>query len=254
MSFLTGKVAVVTGAGRGIGRAIAQRFASEGAKVAICARTAAGIEETAALVREQGHDCHSATADMADPVSTQSFCEGVIAAFGKVDILVNNAGAYLERGKIAESDPDIWWKTVEVNIRGPYMMTRFLLDAFADGGKILNFSTGKALTAGVNSASYHVSKAGLHMLTEALANELWERRIDVNNIVPGPVATDTFNRGAPATADELLERYKDDLPPGLPAFERLKHPDEVADFALWLAAMPEGGPNGQTFSLARRPL
>lgn len=254
MNALPGKVAVVTGAGRGIGRSIALRFAREGADVAICARTASDLEATSAAIQSEGRTCFSAAADMADAVSTQSFCSRVVAAFGKVDILVNNAGAYLERGNIAESDPETWWKTVEVNIRGPYMMTRFLLDAFADGGKILNFSTGKALTAGANSASYHVSKAGLHMLTEALANELWDRRIDVNNIVPGPVATDTFNRGAPATSDELLERYKDELPPGLPAFERLKHPDEVADFVLWLAAMPEGGPNGQTFSLARRPL
>ncbi len=254
MSALSGKIAVVTGAGRGIGRSIALRFARAGADVAICARTISDLDGTSEAIKAEGRQCFAAAADLADPASTEAFCQGAISAFGKIYILVNNAGAYLERGTIAESDPDTWWKTVEVNIRGPYMMTRYLLDAFSDGGKILNFSTGKALTAGTNSASYHVSKAGLHMLTEALANELWQRRIDVNNIVPGPVATDTFNRGAPASADELLDRYKDDLPPGLPAFERLKHPDEVADFAHWLAAMPQGGPNGQTFSLARRPL
>ena len=254
MSVLNGRVAVITGAGRGIGRAIAERFASEGADIAICARTVRDLEVTTTSIKARGRRCYAAAADMSDPTSTKQFCDGVIETFGTIDILVNNAGAYLERGTIADSDPDTWWKTVEVNIRGPYMVTRFLLKGFAEGGKILNFSTGKALSAGANSASYHVSKAGLHMLPEALDNELWSRPKDDDNIVPGPVATATFNKGAIATPEELLEKYKDDLPPGLPAFERLKHPDEGADLALWLAAMRVGGPTGQTFSLARRPL
>ena len=95
------------------------------------------------------------------------------------------------------------------------------------------------------------------LLTESLANELWPRNIDVNNIVPGPVATSTFSREDPATRsspEELLERYKNELPAGLPQWERVKHPNEIADLALWLAAHPTGGPTGQTFSLARRPL
>lgn len=256
-SSLAGKVAVVTGAGRGIGQAIAQRYAKAGADVAICARTQSELDETCAAIEGYGQKCLTGVVDLADPVSTKAFCDSVSATFDSIHVLVNNAGAYLDRGVVAESDPDDWWKTVEVNVRGPYMMTRFLLEAMADGGKILNFSSGKGLTAGVNSASYHVSKAGLHMLTESLANELWPRNIDVNNIVPGPVATSTFSREDPATRsspEELLARYKDELPAGLPKWERVKHPDEIADLALWLAAMPEGGPTGQTFSLARRPL
>lgn len=137
------------------------------------------------------------------------------------------------------------------------MMTRHLLGAITDGGSILNFSSGKGLSAGVNSASYHVSKAGLHMLTENLANELWPRKIDVNNLVPGPTATTTFSREDPAlgtTPEALLEKYKDELPAGLPKWERVKHPDEIAELALWIVSMPEGGPTGQTFSLARWPL
>lgn len=257
VSPLSGKVAVITGAGRGIGRAITERLARAGADVAICARTQTELDETRSTTEAHGRKCVMATVDLADPVSTRAFCDTVRATFGKLHLLVNNAGAYLERGTVAESDPELWWKTVEVNVRGPYMMTRYLLDCIEDGGKILNFSSGKGLTAGANSASYHVSKAGLHMLTEALANELWPRRIDVNNIVPGPVATSTFSREDPSsrsTPEELLEKYKDDLPPGLPKWERLKHPDEIADLVLWLASMPEGGPTGQTYSLARRPL
>ena len=254
---LSGRVAVITGAGRGIGRAIAERFARAGADIAICARTSAELDVTRSAVEAQGRECHAATADLADPVSTRAFCDGVLAAFGTLHVLVNNAGAYLERGTVADSDPELWWRTVEVNVRGPYMMTRFLVDGMADGGSILNLSSGKGLSAGVNSASYHVSKAGVHMLTEALANELWPRGIDVNNLVPGPVATSTFSREDPSagsTPEELLEKYRDDLPPNLPKWERLKHPDEIADFALWIVSRPEGGPTGQTFSLARRPL
>ncbi|MEM6984934.1 MAG: SDR family oxidoreductase [Pseudomonadota bacterium] len=254
---LQSKVAVITGAGRGIGQAIAIRFAKAGADIAICARTSDDLVETQRAVEAEGRTCLIGTADLADPVSTQAFCQAIADTFGTLHILVNNAGAYLERGSVEESDPHLWWRTVEVNVRGPYMMTRYLLAHMADGGKILNFSTGKALTAGANSASYHVSKAGLHMLTECLANELWPRNIDVNNIVPGPVATATFSREDPAnrsTPEQLLEQYKDELPAGLPKWERVKHPDEIAELALWVASKPEGGPTGQTFSFARRPL
>jgi len=113
------------------------------------------------------------------------------------------------------------------------------------------------VSPGANSASYHVSKAGLHMLTESLSIELWPRKIDVNNLVPGPTATTTFSREDPAqksTPGDLLERYKNKLPAGLPEWERVKHPDEIAEFALSIVIMPEGGPTGQTFSLARRPI
>lgn len=254
---LQGKVAVITGAGRGIGRAIAKRFANAGADIAICARTSDELKDTQLLVEQSGQRCLAGIVDLSDPVSTSAFCQSVIDEFGKINILVNNAGAYLERGSVEESDPELWWNTVEVNVRGPYMMTRYLLANMEDGGRILNFSSGKGLSAGANSASYHVSKAGLHMFTESLANELWPRKIDVNNLVPGPSATTTFSREDPAlktSPEDLLERYKNELPKGLPEWERVKHPDEVADLAHWIVTMPEGGPTGQTFSLARRPL
>ncbi len=254
---LLGKTAVITGGARGIGRAIVERFATEGADIATCARTLADLEETRLTVESLGRKCLASQADLSDPASTQAFCGAVLATFGTVDIIVNNAGVYLDRGTVVESDPDDWWKNIEINLRGPYMVTRFLLERLEDGGKILNFSSGKGLNAGKDAASYHVAKAGLHIFTECLANELWPRKIDVNNIVPGPVATTTFSREDPvnrSTPEELLEKYKTEVPHGLPQWERVKHPNEVADLVMWLAAMPEGGPTGQTFSLARRPL
>jgi len=120
---LQGKVAVITGAGRGIGRAIAMRFANAGADIAICARTIDALKDTQQLVEQSGRRCLAGVADLADPISTSAFCQSVVNEFGKINILVNNAGAYLERGSVEESDPDLWWNTVEVNVRGPYMMT-----------------------------------------------------------------------------------------------------------------------------------
>ena len=115
-SSLAGKVAVVTGAGRGIGQAIAQKFAEAGADLAICARTQSELDETRAAIEAHGQQCITGVVDLADPVSTKAFCDDVINAYGNLHVLVNNAGAYLERGTVLESDPDAWWKTVEVNI------------------------------------------------------------------------------------------------------------------------------------------
>lgn len=252
-----GKTAVVTGGARGIGRSIVERFAREGADIAICARTQKDLDDTTAAVEALGRKCVAVSADLSDQDSTKAFCKTVLKAFGSIDILVNNVGVYLDKGKVAESDPNTWWKNIEINLRGPYMVTRFLLDGINEGGKIINFSTGKALNPGNDASSYHVAKAGLHIFTGCLANELWPRRIDVNNIIPGPTATTTFSREDPAnrsTPEALLEKYKTEIPNGLPAWERVKHPDEVADLAYWLVSMPAGGPTGQTFSLARRPL
>ncbi|MEM9707360.1 MAG: SDR family NAD(P)-dependent oxidoreductase [Pseudomonadota bacterium] len=254
---LAGKVAVVTGGARGIGRSIVERFAAGGADIAICARTVKDLEETKTAIESLGQTCLAIETDLSDAVSTKAFCNGVIDRFGTVDILVNNAGVYLDKGTIAESDPDVWVKNVVINLHAPYLVTRHLLPAIKNGGRIINFSTGKALSPGNDASSYHISKAGLHMLTGCLANELWPRNIDVNNIIPGPVATTTFSREDPAnrsTPEELLERYKTEVPNGLPNWERVKHPDEVADLAFWLVSAPEGGPTGQTFSLARRPI
>ena len=254
---LAGKTAVVTGAGRGIGRAIALGFAKAGAGVAILARTETELLEVAGEIEALGARCHMGLVDLADPSETERACGALVSALGNVDILVNNAGVDLEMGQVADSDPKKWWRTIEVNVRGTYLVTRFLLEHINEGGKIINMSSGMGLSAKAQQSSYTVSKAGLHIFTECLANELWPRNIDVNNLIPGPVATDIFNREGRQerfTPEEVLEKFKDTLPPGFPPQERIKHPDEVADLALYIASRPAGGPTGQTFSLARRPL
>ena len=254
---LQGKVAVITGAGRGIGRAIALAFARAGADIAICARSSDALENVTEMVEAIGQSCLSQALDIADPESVERFCNSVISHYGKVDILVNNAGAYQDRGAFINSDPNEWWRTIEVNLRGPYLMSRHLVSVMPEGAKIMNMNSGKGYSAGQNSSSYHVSKAGLKMFTEALANELWKQKIDVNTIIPGPTATTTLSQQDPnsgVSAETILETFTNEPPAGLPAWERVKHPDEVAAVALQLASYPIGGPTGQVFSLARRPL
>ena len=126
-----------------------------------------------------------------------------------------------------------------------------------NGGKIINLTSGQGFAAGANSSAYHVSKAALNMMTNGLANELWQRNIDVNSLVPGPIATATFDKaeaGKERTPEEILALGPDALPKGLPVWERVKHPDEVAELALTMASQPTGGSTGQVFSLARRPM
>ncbi|MEX0343315.1 MAG: SDR family NAD(P)-dependent oxidoreductase [Rhizobiaceae bacterium] len=255
---LRGKVAVVTGAGRGLGRSIALALAGAGANIAICSRTQSELDSVKAEAEALGVTCHSEAVDLSNPDSTETFCKNIVGAFGPVHILVNNAGAELDIRPIAESDPAKWWKTVEINVRGPYLVTRFLLENFAEGGKIINVTSGMGKRAGNDNSAYHVSKAAMNMFTSALANELWERKIDVNNLIPGPVATGMLNRdavtGEKSTPESILKKFAKNPPERFPPWERLKHPDEVGTLALYMATLPVGGPNGQDFSLARRPL
>lgn len=255
---LSGKLAVVTGAGRGLGRSIALSLAGAGADLAICSRTQAELDAVKAEAEALGVRCLVTAVDLSNQDATKAFCDSIIAEFGKVDVLVNNAGAELEIRPIAESDPDRWWKTIEINVRGPYMVTRFLLEAFTDGGKIINVTSGMGKAAGTDNSAYHMSKAAMNLFTGALANELWQREIDVNNLIPGPVATGMLNRdsvtGEKTTSEEILKKFAENPPDRFPPWERLKHPDEIGELALYMATRPIGGPNGQDFSLARRPL
>jgi NAD(P)-dependent dehydrogenase (short-subunit alcohol dehydrogenase family) len=247
---LRGRVAVVTGGGRGIGRAIVRALTRAGADVALCARTTAEIEAVAAEVRALGRRAVVVSADVAERAQVQAFAAAVRGELGKVDLLVNNAGGGVERNTpIAESDPARWWRAIEVNLHGTYLVTRELLALMGRGGKIVNIGSGMGHEAprGGNS-SYNVAKAGVQMLTRCLSVELWPQGIDVNEVLPGPVANglDPEARLAAAAREQQASPFT--------ASERLKHPDRVAELVLWLATRGADGPTGQTFSLARRPL
>ena len=242
---LAGQVAIITGGGRGIGRAIAVAYAEAGANVCVTSRTASEIDKVAAEITEAGGRAFAITCDVSDRASVESMIEQAISEFGRLDILMNNAGGGLERTLIGEDDPDVWQQVVEINLLGTYFCTRAALPHLkADGGgKIINVGSGMGHQPRAKNTSYNVSKAGVWMLTRCLALELWEAGVTVNELIPGPVYTEL-------TADVFP---KDQAHPGISS-EWVKAPEDVVPLALMLATQSAKGPTGQSFSLARRPL
>ena len=242
---LAQKVAVVTGGGRGIGRAVALAFAREGADLCLVARTQEQVEAVANEIRAIGRKALPVVADVTDRAQVTAMAEQVKSTFGKIDILVNNAGGGTGRNPVRDSDPDLWVQTVSANLISAYYVTHALLQLMIEtgGGKIINTGSGMGHSSGPGSSAYHVGKAGLWMLTRCLAEELWEHGIEVNELIPGPVAT-YLTQG----------RMQVGGPPPFAPSERVKPPEDVAPLALWLAAQPPGGPTAQSFSLTRRPI
>jgi NAD(P)-dependent dehydrogenase (short-subunit alcohol dehydrogenase family)/2-polyprenyl-3-methyl-5-hydroxy-6-metoxy-1,4-benzoquinol methylase len=188
---LEAKVVLVTGAGRGIGRSIALAFANEGASVALMARTATEIEETARLVTEAGGKALPLTGDVCIPDEVDSVVTEVERCWGLVEVLVNNAGMQGPIGPAVDAEPTAWLQTLQVNLCGPFLMCRRVLPSMMAQrrGKIINISGGGASSPRPFFSAYASSKAGLVRLTETLADELKEYNIQVNAIAPGAVAT-----------------------------------------------------------------
>jgi NAD(P)-dependent dehydrogenase (short-subunit alcohol dehydrogenase family) len=168
---LKGRVAIVTGAGRGIGRALALEFARQGSSVVCCARTKADIEETAALIRQEGGECLAVQTDVADKRQVNSMVDEALRQFGRVDILFNNAARIPVIDGLWEVDPDLWWDEVTVNLRGPMLCCRAVLPHMIerDEGIIINMAGGTGIPG---RTSYCCSKAALSRLTVLLAKEL----------------------------------------------------------------------------------
>jgi 3-oxoacyl-[acyl-carrier protein] reductase len=242
---LEGQVALITGGGRGIGRATALALARAGADVAVSARTAAEIDAVAAEARSLGRRALSVRCDVTRPPDCAAAAERVVAELGRIDILVNNAGGTSQRAPLADSDPARWAETIAVNLLGVYYCTRAVLPHLirAGHGKIINVGSGMGHGVAPGNTAYSAAKAGVWMLTQVLAQEVWPRGIDVNEVVPGPVLT-RMTEGV----------FRLDAPPPFAPSERVKPPEEVAELILWVASRPAGGPTGQSFSLARRPL
>lgn len=245
MSNLQNKVALVTGSGRGIGKAIAIAFARAGADLALSARTEEQLNETAKGIQALKQKIAVIPADVTDQDQVKAMADKVREEFGRLDILVNNAGGSIERNLILESDPELWIKDVTVNCTSAYIVTQALLPLMIEsgGGKIINIGSGMGHRSGPKSSAYHVGKAGMWMFTQCLSEEVWEHGIDVNELIPGPVATDATK-----------SRMQVGGPPPFAPSERVKTPEDVVPLALWLATQPKGGPTGQSFSLTRRPI
>lgn len=242
---LKDKVALITGAGRGIGQAIAVAYGKAGAQVICAARTREQIENTAAQIRADGGEAVAVVSDVTDHASVVQMYEAAEQAFGGLDIVLINAGGNSDRSPIGVGTAEDWVKVIELNLIGAYYCAREALPYLKKrgSGKILTMGSGMGHRGMPGQSSYCVSKAGLWMLTQVLAQELMEHNISVNEIIPGPVKTDL------SQADQNID------PASTPfsiTSEWIKQPQDVVDLALFLACQPTLGPSAQSFSLMRR--
>ena len=209
---LTEKVAVITGGGRGIGRAIALKFAGEGAAVVVAARTVSEIDAVAREVGDAGGRALAVAADVADEAQCQRLMRQAASQFGKVDILVNNAGEYGPVKPIEEITPAEWDHVIAVHLRGSYLLTRLALPGmYARGsGAILNISSLSAKSAFGWGSPYASAKAGMLGMTRVVAAEAARKGVRVNAICPGPVTETKMSKDLGETLAERLGVSKED--------------------------------------------
>src|SRR5689334_16683300 len=207
MSQLANQVAVVTGAGRGIGRAIALKFAAEGADIACVSRTAENSAKVAGEIRALGRKAWAHAVDVADAKAVTGAVEKILADAGKVDILVNNAGVTRD-GLLMRMSEEDWDTVLNTNLKGAFLFTKALTPKFVRqrSGRIINIASIAGLIGNAGQCNYAASKAALIGFTKSLARELASRHITVNAIAPGFIETDmTAVLGQPLR-DELLKK------------------------------------------------
>jgi 3-oxoacyl-[acyl-carrier protein] reductase len=223
------QVAVVTGAGRGIGHAIAVRLAKEGARVASVSRTEANAQKTADEINATRADAAKAYAvDVADHAAVQKAAAQILEDFGRVDILVNNAGVTRD-GLSMRMSIDDWDTVLNTNLKGAFTFTQALMRPMIKqrSGRIINISSIAGLTGNAGQANYSASKAGLIGLTKTLARELASRGITVNAVAPGLIETDMTT----VLSDEIRQAILQKVPLG-----KLGEPDDIAGAVAYLAS------------------
>ena len=227
---LDGKVALVTGASRGLGAAMAQALAEAGADVVLHGSTSPAVNTQAAL-KSTGRRTALVTADLAQPDAAGHLVSSALAAFGRIDILINNAGT-IRRRPAAEHPDDDWDTVIAVNLSSVFRLSRAVgahLIARHEGGKIINIASLLSFQGGITVPGYAAAKGGVMQLTKALSNEWASHRINVNAIAPGYMETDntTALRGDPARFRQITER----IPAG-----RWGRPEDLAGAAVFLAS------------------
>jgi NAD(P)-dependent dehydrogenase (short-subunit alcohol dehydrogenase family) len=230
---LADAVAVITGGGTGIGRAVAELFGREGARIVVSGRRRAPLDRTVAAIKEHGGHAVAVTGDVTSATEVRALTEAAVARFGKIDILVSNAGAVVSRTTVAECADADWTGTLDVNLRGAFLCAKHMLpELIRTRGNIVQIASVFALLGMANSAAYTAAKGGLVSLTRAMAMDLGPQGVRVNAVCPAYVETD-MNR-------EMLQSLRQDgtfgavlrrLPLGF-----LGEPDDVAYAALYLAS------------------
>ena len=242
---LEGKTALITGAGRGIGQAIARAYAREGATLALAARSLDELEQTASATRSMGAVSHVIQVDVTDRAAVDAMAAQAREKLGRIDILVNNAGIVGPIGALEDNDVDGWLRTIQVNLVGAYLCCRAVIPLMAQsgGGRIINLSGSGATSAPYHLSAYGSSKAAIIRLTEILALELAGKNIQVNALGPGSIHTrmwDEITDGARAAGDTELYEF------GLQVTGGGGAPiNRAADLAVWLAGSASDGLSGR---------
>ena len=237
MSNGTDRVAIVTGASRGIGAAVARRLGADGFAVIVnYSGSADAAAEVAGDIERAGGRALAFQADVADPGQVARMFDRAEEAFGGIDVLVNNAGM-MQLKPLAESDDDLFDRTVAVNLKGTFNGMREAARRMRDGGRVISFSSSVVGVYGPTYGVYAATKAAVEAMTHVLSKELGARKINVNVVAPGPVATELFLHGK---SDEVLDRVKGMIP-----FGRLGEPDDIAGVVSFLAGPDGGWVNGQ---------
>jgi 3-oxoacyl-[acyl-carrier protein] reductase len=241
MSILASQIAVVTGAGRGIGRAIALKFAAEGADVVCVSRTQENSEKVAGEIRALGRKAWAFAVDVADAAAVSAAAEKILAEAGKVDILVNNAGVTRDGLLMRMSDAD-WDTVLDTNLKGAFLVTKAFSRAMikARTGRIINITSVIGLIGNAGQCNYAASKAGLIGFTQSAAKELASRGITVNAIAPGFIETDMTSE----LKAEMREAILKQIPLG-----SFGSAEDIAGAALYLASPAARYVTGQVLTV-----
>jgi NAD(P)-dependent dehydrogenase (short-subunit alcohol dehydrogenase family) len=228
---LSGKTAVVTGGSHGIGRAIAIRFAREGAKVAICGRGKAALDETVAAIREDGGEALAFEVDVADKAQVDRFIDSVVAAWGRIDIAVNNAGICSPVPFLDMSEEE-WDRHIEINLKGAFLVSQKVareMVRLRTAGSIIQMSSVNGLQAEADQVHYNTTKGGMISMSMSMALELAPYGIRVNALCPGFIETRLTK---PLIDNEAaIADYLRSVP-----MKRVGQPEEIAAAAVFLAS------------------
>ncbi|MEA2829856.1 MAG: 3-oxoacyl-[acyl-carrier protein] reductase [Bradyrhizobium sp.] len=237
MTDKTSKVAIVTGASRGIGAAIAERLAGDGFTVVInYAGDTKPAEILARKIETNGGRALTFKANVSDPVAVRDMFDAVEQAFGGIDVLVNNAGI-MKLAKIADSDDAMFDQQIAVNLKGSFNAMREAAKRLRGGGRIVNLSTSIVGTKLETYGIYAATKSAIETMTAILSKEMRGRGITVNAVAPGPTATDLFLNGK---SPELVDRMAKMSP-----LERVARPEDIASTVAFLVGPDGGWINGQ---------
>jgi len=241
MFALTDKVAIITGGGRGIGRAIALGLARVGADVVVAARTAAEIEDTAAKVRNEGRKALAILADVQDVDQVTSLLDKTLDSFSRVDILVNNAGGTYP-ARVVDMSASVWEAQLKENLSSVFIWSKIIGEVMAKqkAGNIINMSSVAGLGPYPSIAPYAASKAGIISLTQTLAVEWAPYNIRVNAIAPGFIMTPAITKTAPESSDLRQSQLKR-IPLG-----RFGKPEDIVGVAIFLASDASAYVTGET--------